>query len=659
MLKSKWIWFPDDFEIELANRFMAKRYERDVFIPPFWKQYSCYKNVKFQKTVKLSREETVRIDVEGKFNVELDGAYVYNVKDTLTLPAGEHELLITVYNDKGLPCLRVEGESVVTDDTWRVTCNDHVFHPAKCDNGLIAEGMTPNSVRLPTEELLPTQTIPTDGGIVYDFGKEIFAFVRLEGIADASDPVIYYGESLQEVSDPEHCELLSTDLVFDGDRATTEISKAFRYVYVKGVRFRSITALFEYLPLERKNYFVCDDELLNRIYEVSQYTLSLNTREFLIDGIKRDRWVWGGDAYQSYLMHYYSYFDKSVIKRTMTALFGKSPFDLYMNHIMDYTFMWVIGFYEYYCYTGDEEYVRENLYKVFEVMDHCLGRRGENGWMDTRPGDWVFVDWAALDNSGEVCFEQILMVAALKNCIALAELFGEKERVEKYAAILSETEGKLEEFWDEEKKAYIYSFKNGKADGVVVKHPNLFALLYDLCDEQRKQVIAENVLKNPEVPAITTPYMRFFELAACCEIGETEYVLNEIRDYWGGMLSEGATTFWEAYDKTQKGNEKYAMYGRAYGKSLCHAWGASPLYLIGKYVVGLTPVDYGSSFLLKPQPAGLQRFSARLPLTKGTVEVSVTPEAVSVYSSELDGRLTIDGKTYEIKAKRKTEVIRK
>lgn len=292
-------------------------------------------------------------------------------------------------------------------------------------------------------------------------------------------------------------------------------------------------------------------------------------------------------------------------------------------------------------------------------MDHCLGRRDKNGLMDSRPEDWVFVDWAQLDNSGEVCFEQILMLAALKRCVQLAERFGKTERAKKYAEILAQTEGKLEQFWNDEKKAYIYSYKDGRPDGVVVKHPNLFAILYDLCDEERKQVISENVLKNPAVPAITTPYMRFFELAACCEIGETEYVLDEIRDYWGGMLDEGATSFWESYDKTQKGDEKYAMYDRRYGKSLCHAWGASPLYLIGKYVVGLTPEGYGKSFVLKPQLAGLKKFAAGMPLSEGMVELIVTEENVVVCSSDLDGTLIIDGKTYEIKAKQRLEVSRK
>lgn len=658
MKKGKWIWFPDDFEIELANKFMTRRYERDVFIPPFWKQYSCYKNVKFEKTVELSEAETLQLFVEGEFNVVMDGIYVHHVTDKLVVPVGKHSLLFSVYNDVGLPCIRVDGNTVFTDETWKVTCNDHCFYSAKCDNTLIGEGMTPNTIQLPTRELQPLTVLKTSNGDVFDFGKEMFAFVRLDGVTEIDSPIVYYGESLTEAKDLEHCEVISTDLAIRDGVATTEHAKAFRYVCVKGISFKKITALFEYLPLEAKNYFVCDDERLNKIYEVAQYTLSLNTREFLIDGIKRDRWVWGGDAYQANLMHYYSFFDKSVIKRTMTALFGKSPFDLYINHIMDYTFMWIMSFYEYYCYTGDEEYVKDNLYKAFEVMDHCLGRRNANGLMEKLPGDWVFIDWAQLDKSGEVCFEQILMIVALKDCIELAMQFGKTEAVEKYTAILEETQDKLERFWDEEKRAYIHSYKNGQADGVVVKHPNLFALLYDLCDAERKRIIAENVLKNPRVPAITTPYMRFFELAACCEIGETEYVLNEIRNYWGGMLDEDATSFWEAYDKTQKGAEHYAMYGRPYGKSLCHAWGASPLYLIGKYIIGLIPKNYGKSFVLKPQLAGLKKIDSRLPVSKGTIELTLTETNVIVYSSDIDGTLILDGKTYEITAKQRFELKR-
>lgn len=66
-----------------------------------------------------------------------------------------------------------------------------------------------------------------------------------------------------------------------------------------------------------------------------------------------------------------------------------------------------------------------------------------------------------------------------------------------------------------------------------------------------------------------------------------------VLNYWGGMLREGATSFWEKYVPTERGVQHLAMCGRPYGKSLCHAWGASPIYLIGRYFLGVKPLKPG------------------------------------------------------------------
>ena len=64
-------------------------------------------------------------------------------------------------------------------------------------------------------------------------------------------------------------------------------------------------------------------------------------------------------------------------------------------------------------------------------------------------------------------------------------------------------------------------------------------------------------------------------------------VLAEIKSYWGGMLKLGAVTFWEEYDPALPLEKQYAMYGDPFGKSLCHAWAASPIYLLARYFAGL------------------------------------------------------------------------
>ncbi len=655
MKQAEWIWYPDDFEIELSGKFMAERYERDIPIPPFWRLDSCYKNVKFKKIYELSAAETVKIEAEGAFNVMIDGAYLYSVKSEFSVPRGKHEILVSVFNDKGLPCLKLAGDTILTDDTWQVTCCDHIFKNAACD-GEFLNGKTPNGFSLPSKERAYVEKIPSDTGDIYDFGEEMFARVVFSGAKLSDNAKIYYGESLEEVSDKEHCELLSEDFVVNGDKVTTKIAKAFRYVTAEGIDFSGISVDEELSPSVLRSSFECDNQTVNEIYKVAARTMGLCSREFILDGIKRDRWLWGADVYQSSLMHYYSFFDTKSIKRSMTALFGKSPFSLYINHIMDYTFLWIICFDDYYRHSGDEKFARENCYKVFEMMEHCLGRRDENGLMDSRPEDWVFVDWADLDNSGEVCCEQMLLIAALKKCAILSEEFGYEDKAERYRAIYKETEAKLERFWLEDKKGYTYSVRNGKPDGKILMHPNVFAVLFDLCDDKRKEMIKQNVLENPDIPKIVTPYMRFYELAALCRIGETKYVMDETINYWGAMIKEGATTFWERYDPEEKGAEKYAMYGRKYGKSLCHAWGATPLYIIGRYIVGLKASENGKSFTLKPDLAGLKRFKAEMPLAKGSVKVEADEKTIRVISDEIKGTLIVNGKNYVVEPKKEIEV---
>ena len=124
---------------------------------------------------------------------------------------------------------------------------------------------------------------------------------------------------------------------------------------------------------------------------------------------------------------------------------------------------------------------------------------------------------------------------------------------------------------------------------MVTRYANMFAIFFNYISPERQQLVKKNVLLNDQVMKISTPYMRFYELEAFCAMGEQETVLKEMKDYWGGMIKLGATSFWEKYNPEQQGRQHLEMYGRPYGKSLCHAWGASPIYLLGKYYLGVKP----------------------------------------------------------------------
>lgn len=90
----------------------------------------------------------------------------------------------------------------------------------------------------------------------------------------------------------------------NGDEVTTKIAKAFRYVTAEGIDFSGISVNEELSPSVLRSSYECDNQTVNEIYKVAARTMGLCSREFILDGIKRDRRLWGADVYQSSLMHY-------------------------------------------------------------------------------------------------------------------------------------------------------------------------------------------------------------------------------------------------------------------------------------------------------------------------------------------------------------------
>ncbi len=652
--QATWIWYPGDYEIWLSNQMQNRRTERGTFFPPFWRLYSPYNLVDFYKTCELEEEEQLEIFAEGEYNVKVDGRLLPGRPDRVTLPPGKHDIHLKVFNQATVPAIFVRGSQIVSDTSWRVTYEDKewIDESGKASDLSATEWVKagswnfndpralPSAFRLPTTPWPAANTENRGKGVLVDFGRETFGFVKFHGLKGHGRLSLYYGESKEEALSTERCETLDhfpVDLAEKED-FTQPNSRAFRYVLVipEGTtRFDSVSMLYEYLPLEDKGTFRCSDSQINRIHEVAVYTLHLNSREFFIDGIKRDRWIWSGDAYQSYLMNYYLFFDSPSVKRTLMALRGKDPVSSHINTIMDYTFYWFLGIYDYYLYTGDRDFIERLYPEMVSLMEFCLKRRNENGMMTGLAGDWVYMDWAPLDKKGEVSFEQLLFCRSLETMALCAEITGNTPHALRYGVLAKELKAKLEPaFWSEEKQAFIHNRVDGVAGDVVTRYTNMFAIFFGYLDPQKQEAVKQNVLLNDAVQKITTPYMRFYELEALCALGEHDYVRREIKDYWGAMLDLGATTFWEKYDPAESGAAHYAMYGRPFGKSLCHAWGASPVYLLGKYFLGVKPLAPGyREFVAEPQLGGLEWMEGTIPAPDGTISLFCSTKEIRITSS--------------------------
>ncbi len=652
--QATWIWYSGDYDIWLSNKMQNRRTERGMFYPPFWRLYSHYNLVDFYKKCNLATDDDLEIFVEGEYNVSLDGKPVYGCPEKLHVPAGKHILHLKVFNQENVPAIFVRGKQLVSDSSWLANFEekDPVAKAEKSLDKSVARLYSvdsssfndpkspPSSFKLATKPALAVSSKKTGNGILVDFGKETFGYVKFSGLKGNGKLMVYYGESEEEALATETGETLDWVTVNNPDKKdfTIEKSKAFRYVYLvpdASVSFDSVSMLFEYSPLEERGRFRCSDEQINKIWDVATYTLHLNTREFFIDGIKRDRWVWSGDAYQSYLMNYYLFFDSPTVKRTLVALRGKDPVSSHVNTILDYTFYWFLGIYDYYLYTGDKAFVEKYYPRMVSMMDFCLNRRNENGMMVGMPNDWVYLDWAPMDKNGEISFEQLLFARSLETMAICANLLNDKPAASKYGKLASDLKAKLiPAFWSDGKHAFVHNRVDGKQSDAVTRYTNMFAIFFGYIDHQKQQDVKQYVLLNDKVQKITTPYMRFYELEALCTMGEQNYVRKEIKDYWGGMLNLGATSFWEKYDPAQKGVEHYAMYGRPFGKSLCHAWGASPIYLLGKYFIGVKPLSPGyKEFVVEPKLGGLEWMEGSVPTPDGSIDVWCNLNEMKVKSS--------------------------
>ena len=667
--KASWIWYPGDYEVWLSNKMQTRRTERGTFLPPFWKLDSHYVLMNFHKDFELAEPEDAKLYVEGQYNVSLDGKTIRGYPKIIHIPAGKHRISLKVYNQANVPAIFVQGTHLVSDTSWLVTYEDKEWIDASGKTSDVSAtkyllagswdftdpAVLPSTYHLPVEEHKAASIDKKQHSMFVDFGKETFGYIKLNGIKGKGKVSLYFGESPEEAKDTARCELADkVDIDQQSGDYTFMGSRAFRYVsiyYDDNIDIDDVSMLYEYAPVTQRGSFKCSDDEINKIWDVAAYTLHLNTREFFIDGIKRDRWVWSGDAYQSYLMNYYLFFDSPTVKHTLLALRGKDPVTSHINTIMDYSFYWFLGIKDYYQYTGDKTFIQQNYPRMQSMMDFCLSRRDKDGLVQGLTGDWVFIDWAdGLSKQGEVSFEQVLFCRSLETMAECAKIANDNAGAEKYASIAADLKAKIfSYYWNDQKHALVHSRIDGKQTDNVTRYANMFSIFFNYLNEDQKQDVKKYVLMNNNIPKITTPYMHFYELEALCAMGEQSYVLQQIKDYWGGMLKLGATSFWEEYNPAKSGADVYAMYGRPYGKSLCHAWGASPIYLLGKYYLGVKPLSPGyKDYIIEPNLGSLQWMQGSVPTPNGDIRVYASTKQIKVSADDGLGTLRFKSKSKPI-----------
>lgn len=644
MSGSFWIWYPGDFELYHGMKQNFSRVERGFGWPAFWKSEGFRNRVVFRRTYELA-EKTSFIVYSRSVGYVLAGEKKYPFGAKITCGPGRLSVSVHAGCIEAFPSVYVEGDVICSDKGWMAEDYEHEPLPAGHCKYFTRPEQNPVVWDYSEKVCLPVRTEAVNGGVLFEFETELTAVLEVEFWEGYRPVTICCGESREEALDTVHCYYS-----WQPDPQTGKCPcSAFRFAFVPDCRKGELIlrAIHQYVDIPVKAFFRCGEERMNQIWDVAEHTFRLCSGVFFIDGVKRDKWIWCGDAYQSFFVNRYLLADPDIEQRTLLALRGNDPVTCHINTIVDYSLLWILGVAFHYESYGDREFLEGIYPKMVSLMEFCGGRLDEHGFLAAQDKDWVYIDWADMDKDGPLCAEQMLYAASLRTMAEISEILGKSGTG--YRQEFERLKQRIEEFyWDGEKGAYIDSFTSGKRN--VTRHANVFAVLFDLADEERQEQIMENVLENDSVPAITTPYFKFYELDVLCKKGKLSEALERIRAYWGGMLDLGAVTFWEEYDPSVPKEEQYDMYGDRFGKSLCHAWAASPIYFLAKYFLGLTLTGAeDGDFLLRPQVEYFSDFTCTLPVgVKGSVSVKWDGKKLDVKAEGCSGVLEFRGKRMKI-----------
>lgn len=638
---AEWIWYPGDFELYHAMLVHTRREEDGFDYPCMWYVPRPELQCTFEKDVLLEEETSAAVVTRSKGFVRINGEKLGGVNKSLRFPKGNYRVEIELCDTARFPAMFIADGPLASDGSWLVHRRDWVRRNAAHDPVFACPQDDPAVFPFLYKTLKPVSAEECGGGMLYDFGEEAFGPVTLTTTASMGEVLLVYGESREEALDAENAVVRETLPAFDGERKRP--CRAFRWIFVKAAAGRpEMKAELEYLPIEDIASFDNGDGKLGKIWEIAARTFHLNSRECYLDGIKRDRWSWSGDAYQSFMVNRYLYFDEAIVRRTIRTLLGKPPYLQHVNTINEYSGYVILSVWDHYFATGDKAFVASVWPEVRALYQFIAGRLDENGYVVRRENDWIFIDWADIDKEGAVAAEQIVFWKVCCVMAELAKLMGEDGDYALRAVRLRENI--LRDYWDEERGAFIDSFTSGRKN--ITRHANIFALLYDFVDGEKAARITGGVLLGELAKPITTPYFKFFELMALAKRGEMEAVEDFIASYWGGMVDLGATTVWEQFDPNEEGIAHYAMYGQKFGRSLCHAWGSGPIALLGQYIAGVRPTDVAyESFEVAPAPGKYGHFNAVVPVKNGKVTVTYENGGVTALATRAGGVLKFAGRS--------------
>ncbi|MBT9188282.1 alpha-L-rhamnosidase-related protein [Zobellia russellii] len=490
-------------------------------------------------------------------------------------------------------------------------------------------------------------------GILLDFGKEIHGGIKISmGIRKSKTPLklrLRFGESvgeaMSEIGGRQNAtnEHSLRDFIIEVPwLGSVEVGETgFRFLRVDVVDsgedapIKSIEAAFVYRDIPYLGSFESDDERLNEIWLTGAYTVHLNMQNYLWDGIKRDRLVWVGDMHPEVMTINTVFGNHEIVSKSLDLARDQHPLPQWMNGISSYSMWWLLIHKNLYDYHGNLSYLKEQEPYMIGLLDQ-LSTFIDKDNKEILNGN-RFLDWPTSEKPEAIhAGLQAMMVMTFQAGADMMSILSRPELQEKYNKIADR-------------------LKKHKPKDNTTKQAAALMVLASLKDAQKAN---SKVLTKDGVQRMSTFY-GYYILEAMAKVKDYNGALRVIRDYWGGMLDLGATTFWEDFDILditnsgpidklipESNNDIHGDFGEycyvGYRHSLCHGWASGPTAWLSQHVLGINVMDGGNKVKIAPNLGDLKWVRGSFPTKYGVLKVSHTIGADGNVKTEIDAPEGLD-----------------
>jgi hypothetical protein len=381
------------------------------------------------------------------------------------------------------------------------------------------------------------------------------------------------------------------------------------------LNLKSVRASFVYRDIEYKGSFRCSDERLNKIWDVGAYTVHLNMQEYLWDGIKRDRLVWVGDMHPETMTIFSVFGAHPVVRDSLDLVRDLTALPNWMNGISSYSMWWLLIHHSWFQYTGDTAYLLQQKAYMTKLLNQLAGYVGEDNREKLPAGR--FLDWPTQGNPEALhAGLHAMLVMTLEAGAELCQVLKEQQIRQKALDAAARL------------RKHIPDPSNSKQAAALLA-------LAGLQDAKRM---------NTEVMAVDGPkrmstFYGYYVLQARAAAGDYTGALETIRQYWGGMLAVGATTFWEDFDIEWLENagridelvpagkkDIHGDYGAhcyiGFRHSLCHGWASGPTAWMSEHILGIQVIEPGCKVVrISPNLGDLSWAEGTYPTPQGIIRV--------------------------------------